>query len=719
MFRFFLISSQTQLDPTALIESAKRLGSVIPGLVLKSDMREPTPLISMGFSTYIDVPLQNPAAASSTPSSSSSSSSSSSLSAAAAAAASSSASPAPTTVLEFALHELRAKSEAKAKSEPRFVHSLCATQGAPGTGKSQLLDQIAARIYKDDPDCLVLPFSYNGITPFDKFDQDHIETSVATRILLAALFKFADAATLASLESPWVKWSALWPLGAGLTARSVVNELVRASGAKRVVLLVDELIKVRPANFDFTLREILNVTDGDAFHRRALLTSLDGILPEEVTTSGRRIKRVPLSPLADGDVLQHLLVPQWKRLPYRWLVHLAMGHPRSLYGLLLAQEQLFRRPNVNADLFSVLQICRKTVYNYANSWESVTLHCLAAALLGETVSRKAPVPDDPTITYGHFLKQGIYINTNVVQGNQFVPKVSMMQLFFELQERQVSGMPQVPMGPFLLSMLDHLAASQLPDSSGMKERGLEVWHGYWEVLARRLRHARGETQLLLRIHYKLDDNSPFSGNISLGTVLLLEAADRDVTDMKALRTAAASGSTRLWNELGGLPGSALSLSGGHNQSVILRLGGQVAGFDDVVFDTNAAGEPVLTLIQCRYSRADATTSVSFADMWADVESMREAWAPHVDKPDELLPAIEKLRPANDDASVIRQSWSDVVPTPFGPFRVIPARNVFAVFVTMRATAIRPHRHVVVLTEVELRKLYGESLWSMFRLPTKE
>ncbi len=452
-----------KLDTGSLIESARRLGSAIPGLVLKNNILVPTPLIAHGFSAYVDVKLAPPAVSLSAAVSASSSSS---------AASSSSATAAPKTVLEFALQKLRSPPTRNA-IDARFVHALCSTQGAPGTGKSHFIDKVAHCLHHDDPECLVLPISFNGATAFGDFDTASIKLGLAARMLLSALFEFTAGAR--PQPATWHAWTELFPHQAGLDVTTVVRELVAATGAKRVVFMLDELIKVQPG-YELAMRAVLDAVDADGENRRVLVTSLDGVLPQFVTTSGRPIQTLPLLPLPDEDVLARLLTDaRWLQPPYYWLMRLAMGHPRSLFGLSCAQEPLFKRAVDNLQF--ALNLCQPEVFLYSGEWGAVSLGVLAPVLLSEAVPSGAMVPDHPA-TYAHFLKRGIYINTYVDEGAAFVPKVSMLRLFLELMTRLGTSKAQLPMGSFLFAMLDHIANCQTPDARSMEERGLELWHAY-------------------------------------------------------------------------------------------------------------------------------------------------------------------------------------------------------------------------------------------------
>ena len=205
----------------------------------------------------------------------------------------------------------------------RQLNPICATCGAPGTGKSQLLDYIASNLgehvtehYKEHPDfikavksAIPLLITYNGWSCTSQEEDVNLKAYFALRILATfgffpvlqfTFFRYFFPFTSGNTWEHFAKWAAASPKFSVLTARDAIKVVLKHSGAKSVFLGVDELLKVDTSPMHSNVHIILTIVGAllDTFRPHkpgddnsvlfCVVTSLDALqLSSSQTRSGR------------------------------------------------------------------------------------------------------------------------------------------------------------------------------------------------------------------------------------------------------------------------------------------------------------------------------------------------------------------------------------------------------------------------------------------------
>lgn len=344
----------------------------------------------------------------------------------------------------------------------RLCNPLVALQGAPGGGKSAVLDILSIAsthsLWCEDvcPDagmravlnCSVpVTITYNSGSPLCLSTYDsNVQLGLAVRILHSCLVN-DEALSIGQFYE-------LFPAGSIVTAERAVRTCLlaaeRQTGAKRgILLLVDEVVKLLEKQPDAELISALGSLL-DTFPSEQLnlvCTTLDAVyLNRECTKSGRSIQwaRLPAlgqqaveallrsalapragdsdGPAAPGDALG---LPAKLPVALRIVISDAAGHPRTLHYVLEAAQSLGERCASLAQLRE--EVLAMLPAACAPSYAAVRL-----ALLGNAL----PLNDSPLRDHGdgrqlhELIAAGDFINTDVT-GNEFslvVPKLSMLRL---------------------------------------------------------------------------------------------------------------------------------------------------------------------------------------------------------------------------------------------------------------------------------------------------
>jgi len=170
--------------------------------------------------------------------------------------------------------------------DSRWLFPLVGTLGAPGTGKTAFVDQLAKILSSLKEQRLAVTASFNSYTHISR--QNWTNVSLSARVLFSFYFDSENPA------ADWSKFSEV-PGVTKLTLNLVLHAMQEITTAERIVLFVDEIAK----SLDFA-SEILGelTTQMDSFRLPAdrktasrlsvFVTSLDGVFGQiDFTGSGR------------------------------------------------------------------------------------------------------------------------------------------------------------------------------------------------------------------------------------------------------------------------------------------------------------------------------------------------------------------------------------------------------------------------------------------------
>eukprot|EP00727_Mastigamoeba_balamuthi_P009709 m51a1_g5360 hypothetical protein (617) ;mRNA; r:495688-498107 len=308
--------------------------------------------------------------------------------------------------------------------DPRALDTLVATAGAPGSGKSHLLDAVitdlpayaraqypaqhegsgAAALVADAlSEAVPLLVTYNSWSPYTKeFDALFPVPCLALRALATYLFEFNVGDRWDSL----VWWAHGSPHFRSLNLSTALRAVALHSGAENLYLGVDEILRTAPESLGSVLAEIGSALED--FGRRdsaqsnavlfCLVTSLDSLALLNATHSARTIDWVPLRQIELAHAMELFKGKKgWLEADsVRCLIADCGGHPRTLAVLFEALSDLKRTHGAGLgavpyrDLASAM--CRR-LQRYNISDALLSLDVLTPALLGETVALNSHLRD--------------------------------------------------------------------------------------------------------------------------------------------------------------------------------------------------------------------------------------------------------------------------------------------------------------------------------------
>ena len=376
--------------------------------------------------------------------------------------------------------------------QDRLSNPLMAVFGAPGSGKSFFIDILGERFGQGQEThresfldgSVVLAISFNGVcsTPaeVDLTRNAHAQFALGARALWS-YFVNCSTTRISDFEGFYnFLLSAVPRLSLDLAI-----QCVRAhSGNNRILLLVDELIKAdigREGRAVSVLSHIGEILSADA-EFNAVVTSLKpGPFRSIQTKFGRPIVWISLPPFnaeeseaALSAILIYPILEDPALSELNSMVKLCIsdvgGHPRSLEILnnVLLKELV---PSVEPKCLQ-----EAVVRQFSEKWPAIApLEAVKVALRGRPVALNQMVGHQTVeehISYGVFLNSEVSINK---RAEDIVPRSSIMQI------RSIKRVEQED-----LVLMRCLNAVVLQKRANFQPEELEVFHGNWEVMIRRL-----------------------------------------------------------------------------------------------------------------------------------------------------------------------------------------------------------------------------------------
>jgi len=372
----------------------------------------------------------------------------------------------------------------------RQYNPLVATQAAPGTGKSFLLDQLAElqpgdRVLEKIAGASVLvaswipiPVTYNQFSAID-IDRKYslsLDQGLAARMLFSYLMDFSlDKKATADLYSKFLSF--ITPTfespSFGAQAPYLICDYILADSIRfkksSVLLLVDELLKVGN-QVDSLLKLIGEIQDKYSVQLRSVITSLDvSTLHNSQTKSGRRVLFVPLPLFPHKDVLVALAnylarTPKDDRFEFQVLIADCAGHARTLEKLCSLWDSQRKFKYIQADLL-------KAAFNPGRYRVEVAV-CADRLPLRHMLATQSTIEDD--------IKAGYFINSVPELGvDEIIPQLSLLQLRRYSTEEPMASLVAIPTNP-----------ARVADGKAFEDFCL-----HWERVSRIYRHRDSATIL--------------------------------------------------------------------------------------------------------------------------------------------------------------------------------------------------------------------------------
>lgn len=545
------------------------------------------------------------------------------------------------------------------KEDVRWRLPILALQGAPGTGKTDFLDQLAIKCIDKNNGTIVCGISFNGRT------EQRTAFSRETELCLLVFYYFFCRDKL--------DWSRFRVAIEGLcdvrqlSLSNVFRACLKAAEAKRVFFFIDEISKSR--NSAETLSAATAAMRALEVDRktplmRLLVTSLDAILPmdgapdKHASASGTLIEWIALPLLPDPVVFGELVTVKWAENPILYqLYRRAGGHPRTLVSV---HEAAKHSDSENQNYSEMLKSVFQQLRSRRLSLSGMKYEQLLPALLHQICQLDSKNGDT---TYRNLIARGCFINASLKDDTkEFVPVLSTVQFALWLSEQQVrkSRPDLLVLNKLFEESSDFLRGNddtfshkgdRVPSytTKDLYGEGMEKWHGYYEAFYRlafrRIKMPRlnlaelygvADQEILVTVPksvFILKPNQKPNGTSMISNFpSLYRNLDTTGTWISLLYQFPTDLSTpeQLWNA---------------GYSCILLLGGNFPGYDIMVVDRDLKKRPVYTLVQCKWSNPFGSGTISAKALLNALTKARQHLTPFLDPGDSsssLLPAIATL-----------------------------------------------------------------------------
>lgn len=507
---------------------------------------------------------------------------------------------------------------------------IVATQGAPGTGKSDFADHLGQKMRQELPDLLVINVTYNGHTSLKSSSEPKWE--LATRILYSVFFDHS--------RNNWESFQVpLKGFSREVTLQGLLTVILQKTKAKQLMVVIDEI--ARSPTPVYTLHLISTALDSVrkiGVGTYLFVTSLDTQLTDSQTPgSSQPIVWIPLTAVPLDQILSTCFVArEWQHPLMRLLVRDAGGHMRTLSCLHHDSSKLFKQISFTTVYDSLLACLQLTLSGNGVLLSKADLPMLKPAILGEQVSLNDK-PLDCEMTVEQLVARGIYFNAGLGDQRKFCPFIPPLQLLLWCQKE--TSLPSALLHS-MLSTTQSLIKSMPSGQSyvGLAGEGLEHFHACWEALSRALIKHSGQNSMVWNHHYQGSRNNC---QISIPTEPLLLKPKTGINTFPHFWNSLQS--TSAWT-----PAWRLEKEPSVDQftlPMICHLGGNFPGYDTVIFDVvnNAHGDRHVTLVQCKYSEHGSESTLTATEVLSALSHAITHWAPLVDDPKQLLPCYEDIK----------------------------------------------------------------------------
>ena len=570
------------------------------------------------------------------------------------------------------------------------------TQGAPGTGKSRFLDELANQLssLSSPPPPSPSPSSpspppryhWGSVVVVPVMFNSNMEGDVATgeealskRILFSAFFK--------SEKDDWRLFQDL-RLNRKTNLDFVIGCVKKFTGATKVVLLVDKLAKGYPKKEDLEmiLSKINALLSDDVC---VIETALDTLMDRTHTSSDRGIERVMLLSLPEEECLSRLFGKLIQEPLLIMLVHFSGGHPRSLK---LINKHILPKVSCLHNIKEAFQVLgekmagRKLLLPEEN--DLIVCYALGARV---DLSRKHCLePRCVNMSCGHLsfdtcLKEAYFLNMGVAVDQAFRPRVSLLQLWFWCEK---NFRPIVETRhDFLVSILFRMLGTSLDhfkrplgnlQSLELNLTGdpLELIYACWEIL-----HSISETILK-----NLDDITwrlfPHLCDKWEDLVAFLDSGDAQDDEVSR---------------------SKQTINFPKNSIVVLWVGKGFPGCDSIKVTTPQDGPRTFHLIKSKFSRVGATTVFGEPMIRDKTDKMRIGVAHFLEKNGNVLG--KNVLGKNVSSSGKKCTKVTVQP-----------ENVNSRFVLLGTVTKKLKNANQILDEFALSDIFGPTLFQLLRTP---
>ena len=546
-------------------------------------------------------------------------------------------------------------------SDARFRLPILATQGAPGTGKTDFLDHLALHCIEKDNGTIVCCISFNGRTN-ERVAMSSEQTEMEMCLLVLYYFFCRD-------KVMWGKFTAIIDELCNrktLKLENVFLACLQAAKAKRVFFFIDEISKsYDPAttlSIATGVMRDLEVPETMTPRLRLLVTSLDAKLNmyhESAdlfsTASGTKIDWIPLPLLPDSVVFSELTRVTWEEDPVLYqLYRRAGGHPRTLTCVYLAAQE-YRQlvPNkpytydlLLAKVFVLLKDHALLLDLAVESYFPAFLH-QTCKLDGENEPAK--------MKFRVMVGSGCFVNTSLSDlAVDFVPVASTLQLshWFAVNRPSFSVLRK---DLLILDALFQESSSFLKtehcyppihSTEGLCGNGLEKWHGYYEAFYRLALISQNMKSVNLAELYGCNAMSRIPVAIPKSVYILTPNQKRekikDFTDLVWNLNVNGPWSSYQYELPGDLNTPAKLWEAGY--CCVFILGGSFPGYDIMVVERDLEQRPVYTLVQTKWTQSESSR-IDARIVRDELRHARKNFAPFM-PPDTdcslLLPALNSL-----------------------------------------------------------------------------
>jgi len=559
---------------------------------------------------------------------------------------------------------------------------LYCTRGAPGTGKTRFIDELAKKCRtKHSPDCpvLCLSITFNGRMPYnrDVLPPENLQSETSLRILYCFLkgTDFLAFRSWISQDRPIKLVSVLEAilLRCGFIGQSSDSSCTLVK--PKVVLCIDEI------GLTGNIEQVLDILTSSQLniHERypnvtlnLFVTALDGFYPSTIrrTLSNRQLKWVKLNQLQPVSRVKKELFTDaiWREnSALSMLIDEAGGHPRTL-SLLHQTLPKFMELGVTSPYWAFVDrfntACETFISLFQNSSYPFNRETLAPAILAEdiapisvgkvTILRRygtvVVIPD----TYLSIVGAGLFVNPNLGTSSPFRPELSLLAFSNWVHQHQTEDSWFYCLSLLLSSPLSLIFPEREVDYLGGEP--FESWHVYWEAVARTVRSSISADFV--------DEIADAIRNCTIPEVVLAPyPITREVEWSRHYK-----GATQL--SVG--PGSHERLTGwepilfkfgdcnrfghfctliatnspfknnldprkinltpleaftSHKRSIIFTMGKTFPRYDTVIFDPVSVHDWHVTLLQCKYSDEQSRTELDEATVLTVLKGIKKEWEP--------------------------------------------------------------------------------------------